>query len=218
MLEENRSIVKSYYKIDYNAAFVMILSDGRGMIIPPVLGEEDGLLFDNLEEMQQMIDSRTYPVKGTGTFWERERENLLNMPYAIEVYCERLTKKLAFKVEVNNNADYLAELSSVMSRKIKGKGFNQDFHLMTSLFLSELVRVRVNAIWKLFIVYALNRSYKPELVKGEMFVDSVGFIIGELDMVKHRPLHMPLDIESVLQETIDRFMPMSSENQRYLDL
>lgn len=201
--EEKKLEIDSFYIIDYNGVFVTTFADGTAILLPPVLGEEEGFFFTNKRSMQEMIDARSYPVKGTGSFWEQEKARVINIEYSMAYYCSKLSELLGFSVELKDERVYLKELSMVVGSKFKSKKVDKDLPNYLAVYIGELIRKRVNGEWKLAIENAFNVYYIPEVVKGNLSFNTVAYIKGELGLASY----MPFDIESIVEKANDRFVP-----------
>lgn len=210
--EKKQDIIDTVYINDYNAVFVTIFKDGTAILSPPVLGGHEGLFFYDIEAMHAMIASREYPVKGTGTFWEKEKERIEHISTSIPYYCTKLSELLDFKVEVKDDTVYLKELSTVISNKMKAKKQPKYLKIYLSIYIGELIRRRVDGEWKLFTEYAFHIYYIPRVVKEEKSCDVISFIIGELEITKF----MPFDMEYVINKAKERFYPYNKD--RYVSV
>ena len=210
VIDDKQGIIDTSYINDYNAIFVTIFKDGTAVLSPPILGGEEGLLFYDIEAMHAMIASREYPVKGTGTFWEKERQHIEHISTSISYYCIKLSELLDFKVEVKDDPVYLQELSAIIGNKMKTKKQPKYLKEYLGIYIGELIRLRTEGEWKFFIEYAFHIYYIPEVVKEGKSCDVINLIIGELDIAKF----MPFDIEYVIDKAKDRFHPYN--NDRYV--
>jgi hypothetical protein len=184
------SQIDTSYIVDYNGAFVTVFKDRTSILRPPVLGGDEGLLFDNVADMNEMIKSRTFPVKGNNSFWAQEKERVLNFSGSIPYYCNRLTELLDFKVELKDDADYLKEFSEVVNKKLKVKGGRNLLYHYLSIYIGEMIRLKVNGEWRLFPQYALNVYYVPEITKGSQFCSHWNTVIRRLEMAPSMPVNL----------------------------
>lgn len=209
--ELKRSETDTTYIVEYNGAFVTVFKDGSSIILPPVLGGNEGLLFDDVGEMKKMIESRIFPVKGNNSFWENERNRVLNFPDSISYYCSKLTKMLNYKVELTHDKVYLKELSKVITDKYKTTSDKRNLRNYVSIYVGELLRQRVNGRWRLAKEMSLNVYFIPEITKGDTYCDHWNFVIGELEMASF----IPFDIENLIERASTMFHPI--RGRRYLD-
>lgn len=207
--EEKQEIVDTFYINDYNAVFVTLFKDGTAILSPPVLGGPEGIFFNDIEAMHAMIASRKYPVKGTGSFWEKEKERIEHIDTSISYYCTKLSELLNFKVEVNDDSVYLKELSSVIDSKIKSKKLPKYLKEYLSIYIGELIRKKLGGEWKLAIEYAFHIYYTPDVVKDNKHYD-LWFILSELDMTKF----IPFDLIYIIDNAKEKFYPYNQD--RYI--
>ena len=165
-----------------------VFKDGTSILLPPVLGGDEGLYFYNFIDMEKMINSRIYPVKGTQSFWEKEKERVLNFSNEIPHYCSELSKMLEYKVEINNDTAYLYALSKVVNEKLKLKENDTILYNYLAIFIGELLRVKIEGEWKLLPQNSLNVYYIPEITKDDEFCNHWSFIINELKIAKITPI------------------------------
>lgn len=203
--------IKKSYILDYNGAFVTIFRDGSATVRPPVLGENEGLVFYDLDAMNEMIASRSYPVKGNDTFWEKEKERVLHFNDSMPYYCERLSEMLDFKVEFNHDAAYLAQLSEVATKALKGKTKKKDLlRAYLTIYIGELLRQKVNGKWRLLPHASLNVYYVPEITKGNQYCEHWNSVVRQLEMASF----IPVNIEALI-ERANEFYPIG--NRKYAD-
>ncbi len=200
--------IDSSYIIDYNGAFVTTFKDKSSIILPPVLGGEEGLLFYDIADMYKMIENKVYPVKGNNSFWEKESLRVLKFPDAINYYCSELSRILNYGVEINNDTAYLGELSRVINTSLGSKKQKSLLYNYLAIYISELLRRKADATWQLMPQKALNVYYIPEIVKDGKFCTPWSFLIGQLEMVSF----MPINIENLLDRA-NLFYPI--QNRTY---
>jgi hypothetical protein len=205
--EAKRIETDTSYIIEYNGAFVTVFKDKTSILAPPVLGGKEGLFFYNVADMDEIIKSRNYPVKGNNSFWEKEKQRVLNFSDEMPYYCSRLTEMLNYKVELNSDKLYLKELSEVVTKKIKVQKDKKKLYNYLSIYIGELLRQRVNGEWKLLPQKALNVYYMPEITKDDKFCSHWSFIIGQLEMASF----IPVDIESLIDKA-NVFYPIANRN------
>lgn len=203
--------IKRSYILDYNGAFITVYNDGSAVVRPPILGEKEGLVFYDLDAMEKMIASRAYPVKGNDTFWEVEKERVLDLAGSMPYYCAWLSEMMGFKTELNSNKAYLAELSAaakeaLTSKKIKKKD-KEFLRGYLSIYIVELLRQKVGGQWKLKPVPFLNVYYVPEIVKGNKYASPWKHLGSRLKTAGF----MPVDIEELV-ESSNEFYPAMGRN------
>jgi hypothetical protein len=208
--EKKFAEIDSSYQVDYNKASVTIFKDKTAILFPGAGGGE-GILFNNVSEMEEMIKSRNFPVKGDGSFWEREKSRMLKLNSEIPYYCDKLSELLDFKVEITNDPVYLKELSRVVNNKVINSKNSQELNNYLGIYIGELLRKKVNAKWRLFPRYTLNMYYLPELVNGNTYADPIYTVISQLEIASI----IPIDIESLVEKAND-FVPFSTRN--YIDI
>jgi hypothetical protein len=170
-----------------------------------VLGEKQGLLFHNVEDMNAMIASRSYPVKGNNTFWEKEKARVLDFTASMPHYCFMLSQMLNFKVELNNDHEYLLQLSQAVTNVLQSKKSNKDtLYGYVAIYIGELLRQKVGGEWKLLPQRALNVYYVPEIAKGNTYCHHWSFVLNELKMARF----IPVDIERLVERSSE-FYPAS---------
>ena len=208
--KEKRLKTDTSYIVEYNGAFATVFKDRTSILTPPVLGGKEGLFFYNVEDMNAMIASRIYPVKGNGSFWEKEKDRVINFSNEMPYYCSKLTEILNYKVELSNDKSYLKELSNVVTEKLKLKKNNKILCNYLSIYIGELLREKVNGEWKLLPEKALNVYYLPEIIKDNKFCSHWSFTIGQLEMASF----IPVDIESLIEKA-NVFYPIG--NRGYIN-
>lgn len=208
--EKNRSNIIKSYIIDYNKAFVTMFKDGSSIILPPILGGKEGLFFYDSQDMDNMIKSQIFPVKGTGSFWEKEKKRVLSFSCQISYYCLKLSDILDYKVVISQDSSYLRELSDIINKKLKLKK-DKNLYFYLAIYVGELLRQKLNAKWKLFPEYSLNMSYHPEIVYNNKFCDHWGFVIDQLKMADF----LPVDIEDLVERS-NQFFPIN--DRRYIEV
>lgn len=203
--------VESDYIQEDNSAFVTLFKDGTAVISPPVLGGDEGLYFLDRETMKKMVASASYPVKGTGSFWEREKERILDLENQMPYFLEKLSKLFGMEVKVSQDIEYLGKLSQAITSTLKSKPKNRkDIHLMVGLYVAEVIRTRENARWGLFPLPSLNMAYEPEVVKGTIACSPYSYVVGQLEMASF----LPVDLQKLISVTSDQFF--NTGNRRYL--
>lgn len=199
---EKRDQVDTFYILDYNAVFVTIYKDGTAMLIPPILGGDEGLFFTDIKAMNDMIAQRVYPVKGTGSFWEKEKARIMDINGSMLYYVSKLSEILNFLVEVKNDSEYLKQLSLVVSKKLKSKRRDRNLENYLAIYIGELIRLRVDGTWKLRKNHTFNVYYYPDVTKGAERLDILGYVIGELGFAKYTTLN----IEEIVKNSLSLFI------------
>jgi hypothetical protein len=202
-----RSLIDTTYIVDYNGAFATVFKDGTSILLPPVLGGKEGLFFYRVSDMNEMIKLNTFPVKGNNSFWENEKERALHFPDAMPYYCSKLTELLNYKTEFKDDASYLKTLSEVISKKLKSSKNSKTLINYLSIYVSELLRQRVDGQWQLTPQKALNVYYIPEIIKQEKFCSPWSIILGELELVSF----LPIDIDAIIEKA-NVFYPIANRN------
>ncbi len=209
IMDRNRLNIDTSYIIDYNKAFVTIFKDGTSILTPPALGGDEGLFFANIDVMQRMIQSKIYPVKGNGSFWELEKDRVINFSGSMDYYRKKLSEWLEFKVEFNTDNAYLIELSGIVSKKLQHKTkVNKLLINYVSIYVAEMLRQKLNGKWELLPEYSLNMYYTPEIVSKNTFCNPWYFINYELSFASHRAIN----IEDIIIK-VNSFLPI--ENRTY---
>ncbi|OQP54579.1 hypothetical protein A4H97_21660 [Niastella yeongjuensis] len=211
--EKNQSLIDSTYQLESNLAFVTVFKDKTAIILPGK-GDKEGLFFENTEALNKMVESGVYPVKGDGSFWERQKSRVLNFANEMDYYCSRLSEMLNFKVELRNDPQYLKELSQIITLKFstKPKRIDKNLYCYLAIYVGELLRRKVDGAWKFLPIYSLNVYYQPEIVSNGKFCDHWGFIIGQLEMASF----LPVDIEGLIERLEGDFFPVDS--RRYAQI
>lgn len=195
--------IERSYILDYNGAFVTIYRDGSATLRPAVLGGKEGLLFHDLDAMNEMIASRSYPVKGNGGFWENEKARVLKFNQSMPYYLSWLSEMLEFNVEFSSDRSYLAELSAVATKVLGSKKKNKDLlRAYLTIYIGELLRQKVKGEWKLQPQKALNVYYVPEIVKGNKFCTHWNYVGKRLKVSNA----IPVDIEKLVDSS-NEFYP-----------
>ncbi|GEM_PF-1602491 len=213
IIDEKQNIIDTEYIIDYNAVFVTIFNDSTAVLSPPILGGEEGLLFYDIKAMHAMIASRAYPVKGTGSFWEKEKARIEHIDTSISYYCMKLSEVLDYKVEINSDPIYLKNLSNVINNKIKEKKQPKYLKEYLSIYIGEMIRQSIDGEWNLFIKYAFHIYYIPEVIKNGKSCDVVAYVFSELNL----SMFIPFDIEIILNKAKDRFYTYNNDRYRTIN-
>ncbi len=195
IMEEKSPIRLKSYQIKYNKAYVTIYKDGTVILFPGAAGLGQGIFFEDIKYLEPMIKTGIYPVKGDGSFWEKEKDRALDFQKSMPYYCTKLSELLSYKVELNDNPEYLKELSGIVNKKFKEGNVPDNLYNYLAIFVGELLRGREKAEWKLLCQNSLNVYYCPELVKDRKYCDPFSYIIGELEMADFRPIDINTMIE-----------------------
>lgn len=210
IIDKSKLNIDTSYIVDYNKAFVTIFKDGTSILTPPVLGGDEGLFFTNVNTMNEMIKSKIYPVKGNGSFWELEKDRVINFSVSMEYYCNKLSEWLDFKVIFNSDKLYLKELSTIISKKLHNKTkLSKVLVNYVSIYIAEMLRQKVNGKWQLLPEYSLNTYYTPEIVNNDMFCNPWYFINYELSFASKQTI----SVEEIITK-INSFFPIGDRKYK----
>lgn len=210
IIQEKDSILNRDYILNYNKAFVFEFKDGTGIILPPALGGDDGILFYDMQSMNNAIQTRQYPIKEGNSFWVRERKRVENIDKELPVYLDKLSKYLNYPIELSFDSQYLNVLSKVFIEQFKSKKVNKDYYYLAGIYVSELVRLRLQGEWKFFPLYSLNMSYALEIGKDGKSCDVVHKVYVALQNIDS-PI-VPFSLERIINESINA---MTAYGKRY---
>jgi len=206
---EERKQIDTFYQLDYNMTTVTIFKDGTATLFPGA-GLGEGLLFYDLKAMQRMIDERVFPVKGDGSFWEREKERVLQLNENIPYYCSKVSAFLGYDVELNTEKSYLKELTEAINQKFYNQKVKDEEYLYIAIYIGELIRIKNRGRWVLFPAYTLNMYYIPEIVADKDYCDPIWHVVHRLKDASY----MPIDVEAIINEA--DFTPYG--NRSYVEL
>jgi hypothetical protein len=206
---EEQKQVDTFYQVDYNMATVTIFKDGTATLFPGA-GLGEGLLFYDLKLMQKMIEERVFPVKGDGSFWEKEKERVLQLNENIPYYCSKVSAFLGFDVSLNTGKDYLKKLTEVINQKFYNQKVKDEEYLYLAIYIGELIRIKSKSKWVLHPEYTLNIYYIPEIVADKNYCDPVWHVVHRLNEASY----MPIDVEAIINE-VD-FAPFG--NRSYVEI
>lgn len=186
---EKSSLEISSYQIEYNKALVTVYKDGTAILFPGSGGRE-GILFYDLESLKKMIKEKIFPVKGDGSFWEQQKERVINLDNSVDYYCKKLSEFLNHEIKISNDSTYLNELSEIVNVKLQAKKIDSNFYGYLAIYLGELIRRDVSGKWMLLPEYTLNVYYIPEIVYDNKFCNPWRHIINELEMASFKPVNL----------------------------
>lgn len=207
-IEEQKQI-DTFYQVDYNMATVTMFKDGTATLFPGA-GLGEGLLFYDLKVMQRMIDERIFPVKGDGSFWEKEKSRVLQLNENIPYYCSRVSAFLGFSVELNTEKSYLKKLTEAINQKFYNQKVKDEEYLYLAIYIGELIRIKNKGRWVLFPAYTLNIYYIPEIVVDRSSFGPIWFVINRLELASY----LPIDVEATINEA--DFAPYG--NRSYIEI
>jgi len=199
----------TFYQNKDNKAYITIFKDGTGTIFPGA-GLGEGLFFENMSYLEPFLKSGVYPVKGDGSFWEKEKERIKDIKASINYYCSALSAQLNYNVELSGDPAYLKMLSEIVNEKLRKKKVDDNLYYYLCIYIGELIRRNTGAEWRLLPQYSLNIYYYPELVKGNTFYPLMGFLMSQFEMAKITPI----DIETIIKKS-NQFYPLKTD-QRYM--
>lgn len=182
-----------------NGAFVTVYKDNTAIMMPPVLGGEEGLFFHSVNDMKEMMAGKQYPVKGNDSFWEHEQERVLRFPDSISYYTGRLSEMLGIEVQISRDSNYLRKLSERFTAEVNATNDKQLLYDYMTVYVGELIRQESNGQWQLSPQPAFNVYYIPVIVKGKMFCSHWGFVTGQLEMSAFQPVDIGRMLESAKQ-------------------
>lgn len=191
--EKELLLVRSF-QIEYNKALVNIYNDNTAIIFP-ASGTGEGMYFTNLETMQKIIGMKTFPVKGDGSFWEKEKQRLIKLDQFIPYYLEELSKIIGFNIQISFDKKYLKEVSKHINLYLNSSKINKNSYYYIAIFISELIRRSNNGVWKLIPIYTLNIYYIPEIVFNHSYCHPWSIIIRSLEISKIRPINIEQLVE-----------------------
>ncbi len=203
--ERNKDMIDTTYQLDYNYASVFIFKNKTALLFPGSGG--NGIMFNDTEVMKKMIEEKKFPVKGDGSFWENEKERVLNLDSSIGYYCSRLSELLGYNVRLDSDPRYLKELSKAINQKLASKKVDINIYRYAAIYIGELIRMKKKGQWKLHPVYTLNVYYIPEIVCGNTFCDPWSYVINQMETASV----MPIDIESLAEKASD-FAPFTNRD------
>lgn len=208
IIGKRQSEISSSYIIEYNGAFVTIFNDSTSIILPPVLGGNEGIFFKNLDAMKTMVDAKTFPVKHMNTFWENEKDRILELPSSISYYCLKLSEIINSDVFVFIDKNYLRTLSDMLNKKMEN--FISDSLKMNylKLYIVELLRVQKGGTWKYAPQAALNVYFIPEIVVENKFCSPWNFLDSEIRSTRE------IDLNLLISKLEEMFYIVG--NRRYL--
>jgi len=180
--------IDHFYQLKSNMALVTIYKDGTVTLFPASGGE--GLYADDIKYLEPMIASGVYPVKGDGSFFEKEKTRIANLRESIPYYCAELSKKLDFDVKVSLDPIYLERLSVVITKRFSTKRKDYPLAYLLSVYVGELMRVQEGAEYIYRPENTLNIYYTPELTKDGKFCTFVGEFIRELEIAHVTPVNV----------------------------
>ncbi|WCM40983.1 hypothetical protein MG290_08405 [Flavobacterium sp. CBA20B-1] len=201
ILREKHSLVTSTYINNYNSCFVTIFKDGTALMAPPILGGDEGIFFLDVKSMEEMIASKKYPVKGIGTFWEKEKGNIEKINSNIHLYRDRLSEVLNTELVFDNNSEYLCKVSKLINERLNKRKNNNNVKEYVSIYIAELIRQKYNGKWGLFIEYTFNNYYIPYIISEDKSCDVIGSVLNELELAKYTRLN----IEEIINKTGNKF-------------
>ncbi|KIA92331.1 hypothetical protein OC25_16730 [Pedobacter kyungheensis] len=120
--DEKFDNIDHFYQLKSSMALVTIYKDGTATVFPSSGGE--GLYAHDIKYLEPMIESGIYPVKGDGSFLEKEKARIANLKESIPLYCTQLSQELDFDVKVSLDPFYLKGLSAVITKRFNTKRKN----------------------------------------------------------------------------------------------
>lgn len=206
--QKNHSDILKHFQDEQNYASITILKD-ESVILFPAVGNE-GIWYRNQFEYEKMKQSGYYPVKGDNSFWEKEKDNIIQINTKISDYFEKLSKDLGFNVEINQDSVYLSILSEkINNHLLTRKKKDDEIYYIIALYIAESIRNRINGDWELLPIYTLNVYYIPEITLDEKFCNPWNYIIGQLKMYSF----LPVDIYSLIEKS--NFFVMKNGRKYY---
>ncbi len=195
---ENISDIESEFIVENNGAFATIFNNGNALLRPPVLGGNEGIYFDKSETMFEMIKSLTYPVKSGKSFWERKKNELLELPRTSKYFNAKLSEMLNYNVSLRYDSLYLKNLSIIVNNYIKNEKVSKDFEYYVVIYLVDILRIKLNGEWNLRPQPALNTYYIPELLTNEGAIYPWNYLLGQIGMSSF----ITINIEKILENSV----------------
>lgn len=208
--DEKFDNIDRFYQLKSNMALVTIYKDGTATLFPASGGE--GLYADDIKYLEPMIASGVYPVKGDGSFFEKEKARIANLKESIPYYCAELSKKLDFDVKVSLDSVYLEGLSEVITKRFNTKRKDYPLAYLLSVYVGELIRVQEGAEYLFSVNYNLNIYYSPELTKNGKFCTFVGEFIRELEIAHVTPVRLG----EFISKRCNHFYPIRRRPDSYI--
>lgn len=154
IIEDNNKALKEY-QLQFNGAVVILLEDGRVLLLPNVGGE--GICFKNFDAFEKMKQDGYFPVKGVGDIYEDERERLKNPDSNIQYYLDKLKNKL--QLDSISPSD-VQEVNKAL-KKLSKHELENEFYIPIGIYLGEILRTKLNGKWASAKQYTMNPYYIP---------------------------------------------------------
>ncbi|MDX1955019.1 MAG: hypothetical protein SFU20_05760 [Chitinophagaceae bacterium] len=165
MVKEQAATLDS--QIAYNKSFVYSFKNGKKAVVSLFDGE--GVLFNDISKLNEMIEARYFPVKEKDCVFVTERKKILKIDENIDFFLSSLGKRIGMEINIDTSANYLDSVAKRIN-SVKEKELSETdnkFSLEIIIFIGEIVRKMDNsAKWSLSTIYLMNPYYIPT-IKGD---------------------------------------------------
>jgi hypothetical protein len=199
----------TFYQLPFNMATVTIFTDGTATLFPGA-GMGDGLFFSDLKVMETMIQSKVFPVTGTDSIWEAEKERLLKLNDSINVYTSQLSDLLGIELKFTAEESFLQLISQRLNDKIQSQALSPELEISVAIFIGEIIRRKHTGRWVLFPQFTLNVYYIPELTVANSYCDPIHEVLSAFAKSSNNQI----DLHKIASQI--EFFPI--ENRRYVDV
>lgn len=162
---ENIDAYKDFdYQLRTNYGFIYNLKSGQVVFIPNNF-RGDGLLFQNKNCLDQIIEADKFPIDNPGNnLYDTEIERIKSINKQIDFYRKHLNTVLKFDFEEISHEAAQAYIKKVVGRTIRKLTTNTDLVGLIAIF-GELLRKEINGKWAIEKWYGIyNPHYKPRIL------------------------------------------------------
>lgn len=201
---------KLYKNIDYNSSSVYKLEEQSIYCLLSPEGKY-AFIFDDKEELEEMILSRKYPVPDyeTDDISEKFQQEISNIDKSVYSFIEGIGEKYHLKLELNYES--IIKLNKYLNQIGIETLENFDKYCV-GLFLTETFRVETQSFWKADLVFTLNTYWVPYIQdkkgKDYAFVGKIFEDIQENNFI---------DLEAIYTLELARFYDLVPFSKEYAE-